>query len=148
MMLGLIYGEKNDSVTIQYYQTASKLKPEEIQPHYNLGLLYQDNVSVNEAINEYQFIIRNIDKSYPNAYFNQGYIYMIYVKDYNKAISYFDSSLTYKTDYVEAIYNKGFCYEKLKDYNKARELYNQAKEMVTNYQLAIDGLNRLDKKNK
>jgi tetratricopeptide (TPR) repeat protein len=148
MMLGLIYGEKNDSVTIQYYQTASKLKPEEIQPHYNLGLFYQDNESFDEAIYEYQYILQNLDKSYPHAFFNQGYIYMIYLKEYDKAISYFDSSLAVKPDYVEAIYNKGFCYEKQKNYIKARELYNQAKEMVTNYQLAIDGLNRLDKKNK
>jgi tetratricopeptide (TPR) repeat protein len=147
MMLGLIFGEKNDSVTIQYYQTAAKLRPREIQPHYNLGLFYQDHQVLDEAIKEYQYILHNLDKSYPHAYFNQGYIYMIYLKEYDKAISYFDSSLAVKADYVEAVYNKGFCYEKQKNYTKAKELYNQAKEMVTNYQLAIDGLNRLDKKN-
>jgi len=56
MMLGVIFGEKNDSVAIQYYQTASKLKPDEIQPHYNLGLFYQDNENTDEAMHEYQYI--------------------------------------------------------------------------------------------
>jgi tetratricopeptide (TPR) repeat protein len=71
---------------------------------------------------------------------------MIYFKQYEKAIAFFDSSLATKPDYVEAVYNKGYCYEKLNKSEKAREFYIQAKNMVTNYQLAIDGLNRLDKK--
>lgn len=146
MMLGLTYGEKNDSVAIQYYRTAINLRPEEIQPHYNLGLFYQDKESFDQAFKEYQYILRNLNNSYHNAYFNQGYIYMIYLKEYENAIAYFDSTLAVKPDYVEAVYNKGFCYEKMKKYDKARELYNKSKEMVNNYPLAIEGLNRLDKK--
>ena len=146
MMLGLVFGEMNDTVAIQYYRTAISLKPEEIQPHYNLGLLYQDNEDFDQAFKEYQYILRHMNSSYFSAYFNQGYIYMIYLKDYEKAIAYFDSSLASKTDYVEAVYNKGFCFEKMKKYDKARELYNKSKEMVVNYPLAIEGLNRLDKK--
>lgn len=146
MMLGMLYAEQDDSLAVQYYKTASGIKPGEIQPHYNLGMFFQKYEYLDQAIGEYQFILKNLDKSYPYAYFNQGYIYMIYKKEYDKGISYFDSALAVKTDYVEAVYNKGFCYEKLKKYEKAREYYNHAKEMVTNYPLAIDGLNRLDKK--
>jgi len=146
MMLGLIFSEMNDTIAIQYYHTACNLNPKEIQPHYNLGMFYQENDRYNQAFGEYQYILRNLDNSYPYAFFNQGYIYMIYLGEYEKAIQYFDSALAAKPDYVEAIYNKGFCFEKLKKYDKAKEFYNQAKDMVTNYQLAIDGLNRLDKK--
>ena len=146
MMLGLVYTSEADSLAVQYYKAAMRIKPEEIQPHYNLGMFFQQYEYVDEAIKEYQYILRHLDKSYTYAYFNQGYIYMIYKKEYEKGISYFDSALAVKPDYVEAVYNKGFCYEKLNKYDKAREFYNQAKDMVTNYQLAIDGLNRLDKK--
>ncbi len=146
MMLGMLYAGQDDTLAVQYYKTASGLKPKEIQPHYNLGMFFQKYEYLDPALDEYRFILRNIDKSYPYAYFNQGYIYMIYKKEYEKGISYFDSAIAAKPDYVEAVYNKGFCYEKLKQFDKAREFYNRAKDMVTNYQLAIDGLNRLDKK--
>jgi len=146
MMLGLSFAEQNDSIAIQYYKTAIKLEPKDEQAYYNLALYYQNNNKLNEAINEYQFIINKINKSYFSAYFNKGYVYMIYLNDLNKAISCFDSALAIKPDYVEAIYNKGYCYELKKDYKKAREFYEQSKTIVTNYQLAIDGLNRLDKK--
>ena len=146
MMLGMIYASEADSLAVDYYKTASRIKPDEIQPHYNLGMFYQEYEFVDEAIKEYQHILRYLDKSYPYAHFNQGYIYLIYKKDFEKGILCFDSALASKPDYVEAVYNKGLCYEKLKNYDKAREFYMQAKEMVVNYPLAIEGLNRLDKK--
>ena len=135
-----------DSIAIQYYKTARKLNPKDIQPHYNLGMFYQESGKYDQALAEYQYILSNLDKSYSYAYFNQGYIHMIYGADYVTAILYFDSALTSQPDYVEAIYNKGYCYEKLKNIEKARDFYTQAKNMVTNYQLAVDGLNRIDKK--
>ena len=146
MMLGMIYANEADSLAVEYYKAASRIKPEEIQPHYNLAMFFQEYEFVDEAINEYQYISRYLDKTYPYSYFNQGYIYLIYKKEYEKGISYFDSALAVKPDYVEAVYNKGLCYEKLKDYKKAREFYTQAKQMVVNYPLAIEALNRLDKK--
>ena len=145
MMLGMLFSVEADSLTVHYYQTASRIKPEEVQPHYNLGMFFQEYGYFDEAIKEYQYILRNIDKSYPYAYFNQGYISLIFKEEYNKGIAYFDSALAVKPDYVEALYNKGLCYEKLKKYDKAREFYTQSKEMVVNYPLAIEGLNRLDK---
>ncbi len=146
MMLGLISAELNDSVAVQYYKTAINLNLKDVQPHYNLAMFYQQNEKIVQALNEYQYIVRNMNKSYPPAFFNQGYIYMVYLKNFNKAILFFDSALATKPDYVEAIYNKGYCYEKLKNYTKATEFYEQAKTMLPNYKFAIDGLNRIDKK--
>jgi tetratricopeptide (TPR) repeat protein len=146
MMLGMLFSEMKDSIAIQYYKTASNLNPTDVQPHYNLGMYYQDNGKYDQALFEYQYILKNLDKSNSYAYFNQGYIHMIYGTDYATSIQYFDSAIAAKPDYVEAIYNKGYCYEKLKNFEKARNFYNQAKDLVTNYQLAVDGLNRIDKK--
>jgi len=148
MMLGLINAELKDSIAIQYYNAAININAKDIQPYYNLAMFYQENNNVQKALAEYQFIIKNIDKSYIHAFFNQGYINMVYLDEFEKAISYFDSTLALKADYVEAVYNKGYCYEQLKNKAKAIEFYEQAKTIVPNFQLAIDGLNRLDKKNK
>lgn len=146
MMLGLINAELKDSITIQYYKTAIRLNPKDAQAYYNLAMFYQENNKLQEALAEYQNIIHNIDKSYISAYFNQGYINMVYLEDYKKAILFFDSTLALKADYVEAVYNKGYCYEQLKNKIKAIEFYEQAKTIIPNFQLAVDGLNRLDKK--
>jgi tetratricopeptide (TPR) repeat protein len=145
MMLGLLYQEFNDTLAIQYYQTVARLSPKDPQPYYNMGYFYQENKNYAKALEKYNYILRNIDSKYVNAYFNQGYIYLMYLNDYGKAMAYFDSVLMIEPNKVEAIYNKGLCYEKLHDYTSARSLYIKAKSIVPNYELAIKGLNRLDK---
>jgi tetratricopeptide (TPR) repeat protein len=144
-MLGLLYQEFNDTLAIQYYQTVARLSPKDPQPYYNMGYFYQENKNYAKALEKYNYILRNIDSKYVNAYFNQGYIYLMYLNDYGKAMAYFDSVLMIEPNKVEAIYNKGLCYEKLHDYTSARSLYIKAKSIVPNYELAIKGLNRLDK---
>lgn len=145
MMLGLLYQELNDSIALEYYRAVTRLLPKDPQAYYNIAFFYQENKNYPKAFENYNYILRNIDKKYIHAFFNQGYIYLMYLKDYAKAISYFDSALVLEPNRAEAIYNKGLCYEMMKDYSSARSLYIKAKSLVPNYQLAIDGLNRLDK---
>ncbi|MGQ9846790.1 MAG: tetratricopeptide repeat protein [Bacteroidales bacterium] len=146
MMLGLLYQELNDSIALQYYRTAARMNPKDPQPYYNIAYFYQENKNYAKAFENYNFILRNINNKYSNAFFNQGYIYMVYLNDYKKALSYFDSVLQLEPNRVEAIYNKGYCYEMMHDYISARSMYIKAKSIVENYELAIKGLNRIDKK--
>lgn len=71
---------------------------------------------------------------------------MMNIKDYGKAMAYFDSVMQLEPQRVEAVYNKGLCYEMMHDYTSARSMYIKAKSIVDNYDLAIKGLNRLDQK--
>lgn len=146
MMLGLLYHELNDSIALQYYRTAARMNPKDPQAYYNIAFFYQENKNYAKAIENYNFILRNLNKKYANAYFNQGYIYMMYIKDYGKAMTYFDSVLQIEPQRVEAVYNKGYCYEMIHDYTSARSMYIKAKSIVDNYDLAVEGLNRLDQK--
>ncbi len=146
MMLGLIHQEMNDTLAIHYYKTAAQLKGKDPQPFYNMAYFYQENKQYAKAIEIYNYILRVIDKNYVNAYFNQGYIYMAYLKNYEKAIIYYDSVLQLQPEKVEAICNKAYCYEQLGDIISARSLYIKAKSIIPNYELAIEGLNRIDKK--
>lgn len=146
MMLGLLYQELNDSMALQYYRAVTRMNPKDPQAYYNIAYFYQENKNFSKAFENYNFILRNIDNKYANAYFNQGYIYMMYLNDYAKALAYFDSVIYLEPNRVEAIYNKGYCYEKIHDYTSARSLYIKAKSIVENYELAVKGLNRLDQK--
>ncbi|MCX7862618.1 MAG: tetratricopeptide repeat protein [Bacteroidales bacterium] len=146
MMLGLIHLEWKDSLAIQYFQTAARLKEKDPWPYYNMGYFYQETGQYAKAFDVYNYILRKIDRRYADAYFNQGYINMVYLKNYERAMTYYDSVLMLQPERVEAICNKAYCYEMLNDLISARSLYIKAKAIVPNYEIAIEGLNRIDKK--
>jgi tetratricopeptide (TPR) repeat protein len=145
-MLGILYAAKRDSLAVQYYSAAIRLWPDSVQPRYNLALFFQENERYADAFREYRYILDKMNSKHLHSYFNQGYIHMLYLLEYDKAIAYFDTVLSLNPSYIDAMFNKGFCYEKKKDYAQAKEIYNQCLQRVTNYELAIKGLNRLDKK--
>lgn len=147
ILLGLLYAEKTDSLAIAYYKNAIQIIPSSIEAHYNLAMYFQQNAYENRALNEYNLILTEIDSLQPNIYFNMGYIYMQYLNEYKTAITKFTHAIRINKSYVEAYYNRGYCFENLKDYKLAEKDYQKSLEIVENYDLAIQGLNRLDKMN-
>lgn len=145
-LLGILYAAKNDTIAIEYYKNAIKLQPKNIQVYYNLALFLQNQEQIVRALNKYNYIVTKLDTAYSNAYFNMGYINMIYLKNYKKAISYFTKVIDLNYTDVRAYYNRGYCYEKLNDNKNAKIDYSTALKISRNYPLAIEGLNRLSKK--
>lgn len=146
IQLALLYAEKADSIAIDYYDNALRLIPDSYEAIYGKAIFYQKNEQPANAQELYRYIIDNINSNLPEVFFNMGYIDMIYYEDYKNAISRFDSALTIYPVYIEAVYNKAFCYEKLGNKNKAYENYKNALKIDSQYDLAIYGLNRLDNK--
>jgi tetratricopeptide (TPR) repeat protein len=70
----------------------------------------------------------------------------VYLLDYEKAISYFDTALSIDPDYIDALYNKGRTLEEMGQYLTARDIYEQVLNKQTNYPLAVEGMNRLDRR--
>lgn len=145
VMLGLLYYRKQDSLAIDYYKAAINLKPKSIEAHYGLAMFYQENKKEKNAIDEYNLIINTIDSTYIFAWYNIGYVNLEYLKNYKEAIKYFTKTLQIDSTYIEAYYNRGYCYEKLHDFKKAKEAYMKCKQIIPNYELAVKGLNRLDR---
>ena len=110
-------------------------------------MYWQDNNKPDKAIEEYQLLLLNADPTYYVAYFNIGYIYLNMIKDYQKAIENFNTTIEMKNNYYQAFYNRGYAFEMLGDYESARQNYSDALNILPNYSLAVAGLNRLDKKN-
>ncbi|NOZ45473.1 MAG: tetratricopeptide repeat protein [Chlorobi bacterium] len=145
MLLGLLYQQKKDSISCYYYKNAIKIIPLSMEAHYNLAMFYQENGSEKRAINEYTYILNNIDSLQPTIYFNLGYIYMQYFNEYDSAIVKYSKSIEINNQYTEAYYNRGYCYEQLKNLEFAKNDYLKALSITKNYEFAINGLNRLDK---
>lgn len=145
-ILGILYASKGDSLAIAYYENAKKVQPKNPEPYYNLGYFLQEHNLHERAIQEYNYIIENLDNDFVNAYYNIGYIYLEYLNKQEKAVEYF--SIVIEKDFrnSNAYHNRGYAYEKLNDNKNARLDYTTAIKLDQNHELAIMGLNRIDRK--
>ncbi|MCD4681273.1 MAG: tetratricopeptide repeat protein [Bacteroidales bacterium] len=143
--LGLLFAAKGSDMAIDYYNNALDIKPNSIEIRYNLAMYYQDDADYSAAINTYLSII-DIDSLYKNAFFNLGYIYLVYLEVYETAIDYFTNAIEVHPEYIEAYYNRGYCYELLGRNKEAESDYRKCLDLETNYEKAVEGLNRLDKR--
>ncbi len=141
--LGMIYAAKGNDLAIDYYKNALGINPKSIEVRYNLAMYYQEDEEYSSAIDTYLSII-DIDSLYKNAYYNLGYIYLVYLEDHETAVDYFSDAIRIHPAYNDAYFNRGYCYELLGKYDLAEKDYRKALELQTNYSKAIEGLNRLD----
>lgn len=141
--LGLLFAAKGSDMAIDYYNNALDIKPNSIEIRYNLAMYYQDDADYSAAINTYLSII-DIDSLYKNAFYNLGYIYLVYLEVYETAIDYFTNAIEVHPEYIDAYYNRGYCYELLGKNKEAESDYRKVLELETNYEKAVEGLNRLD----
>jgi len=144
IQLGLLYAAKHNKLAVEYYNNALNIDPKSIEAFYGLGMYYQENGFLNEALSAYTNLLL-VDSTNKNAHFNMGYIHLVELKMYKEAIKYFNKAIQCAPDYYEAYYNRGYCYELLGDILNARNDYKKALEIKNNYPMAIEGLNRLDK---
>jgi len=145
MQLGLLFSIKKNKIAKDYFNSALNIKPNSIEAHYALGMFNQETGNFVDAIKSYESII-TLDKNYKEAYYNIGFINLVYKNDYRKAIEYFSKAISVDKSYAEAYYNRGYAYELMNDLSNARTDYKKAIEIRENYDKPIEGLNRIDKK--
>jgi tetratricopeptide (TPR) repeat protein len=144
MQLGFIYEDRDPKIAIEYFKSATLARPESIEALYNLALLYQENMEPDKAIQSYESIIK-LDSTYKEAYYNIGYVNLVYREKFHDGIEYFDKAIKLDSVYSDAYFNRGYCYELLKMKTEARRDYQKVLSLNTNDQKAVDGMNRLDK---
>lgn len=143
MQLGAIYNSRNDTNSKIYFEKALKIVPNDERALYYLAMYYQEQKDFDRALELYELITAN----YPNnkrAYYNSGYIYLVEFEDFENAIIMFESAVNISEGYVEAVYNWGRTLEAMGNYDQARIKYREALEILPNYPLAVQSLNRLD----
>jgi len=144
MQLGLLYSTRKSKLAIDYFNNAIKLNPKSIEARYGLAMFYQENDQYDNAIIQYDSILK-INPKYKFAYFNLGYIHLVYLNVYATAVKHFTSAIACDSAYAEAYYNRGYSYELMGNVLNARLDYKKALELKPNYVKSIDGLNRVDK---
>jgi tetratricopeptide (TPR) repeat protein len=145
MQLGLLYAGQLDPLAEGYYRNAINIKPNDPQPYYFLGMYYQEIENIERAVDTYEQII-SFDPSFVQAWYNLGYVHLVYMGDFERAVEYFTEAIYLDPKYTEAFYNRGYAYELMGDYRNSRKDYTEAVGITPNYDLAVKGLNRLDRK--
>ena len=137
-----IYAAQRNPMARDFYNQAISLEPDNYAIYYDLAMYLQDNGNPEKALEIYD----TLDVKMPGTYhilFNKGYVNLVYLFDYDKAIEYFDKALEVNPKSVDALLNKGVAYEQKGDYMKAKSIYLQVLKENPNYQLAIDALHRI-----
>lgn len=147
VQLGLLYMTRKSKLAEDYLNNALRLRPQSTEALYALGYYYQLIFDFDKAFETYKKIIK-IDPRHKNAYYNMGYIKLVYQGKFEEAIKDFDKSIKIDSMYTDAIYNKGYCYEMLNQYSIAKDYYKICLMQVNNHEKAIQRMNALDKKMK
>jgi len=143
IQLGMLYSEKNDADAIDYFKGALNINSDNVNALYLLGVFYQKNYDMDKAEETYKKIIA-LDSANQYAYYNLGYINLVFHEDFEKAIVLFKKAIEVDSNYLEAYYNLGYSYELNSDFINARIYYKKVLKMDKDYQKAIEGLSRLD----
>jgi len=140
--LGLIYSARRNEIAIDYFNNAIAVDSTKEGAYYYIGMFYQNNDYLNEALDIYRELMAN-KPDFPYSYYNTGFIYLELLKVPDEAIPYFTQAIQVNPSYYEAYFNRGLCYEILGDVYNAQTDYQTALKYNPNYAKAIDGLNRI-----
>jgi tetratricopeptide (TPR) repeat protein len=140
--LGLIFTARRDIIALDYFKNAIAVDSVKEDAYYYIGMYYQNNDYLNEALDIYRELIKR-SPNFPYSYYNTGFIYLELLKVPDEAIPYFTQAIQVNPNYFEAYFNRGLCFEILGDVYKAQDDYQMALKIHPEYQKAIDGLNRI-----
>lgn len=145
MELGVLHFGKKDPLSEKYFLAALGIRPNAVEALYDLGMFYQENDKLNEAMETYVRLLE-VDSTYSHAYFNMGYIQYQHLQLYNEALKNFEQAVKVDPKYFQAVYMRGLCYEAKGDVVAAKREYGYALELNPQYKNAADGMQRLLKK--
>ncbi len=141
--LGVLYTALRSPLSTGYLQTAINIEPGRPEAYYLLGMAYQEMENIPKALETYDRLLA-IDPEYKEAYYNSGYLNLVYLNDFETAIRLFTRAIELDPSYTDAYFNRGYSFELSGDFDNARKDYLKAMEITPNYERSITGLNRLD----
>jgi tetratricopeptide (TPR) repeat protein len=128
MQLGMIMSTKKNPLALNYYNNALRIQPESQEALYGRAMFMQESGAYNQAIDDYKKIL-SLNPSSRDAHYNQGYIALLYQKDYKTALRHFEDALKADPHDAEALYNRGLCNELTGNRDAAkRDFENTLKE--------------------
>lgn len=144
VQLGILYATRQNPLAAQYFQAAIRIDPNRDAAYYLLGTFWQETGMVEQAVETYHRLIV-INPSFKEAYYNLGYIYLVMKEDFSGAVDFFTQAIQQDPRYVDAYYNRAYSHELSGNYPQARKDYAKTLELRPNHEMAVEGMNRLDR---
>ncbi len=124
-LAGLIhYQSGQNSLAIEYIETAISISPNQASYYSNLGLAYAAENNFDDAIESYKKAIK-ITPNYPEARYNLGNAYRAIGKK-NSAIKNYKKAIQMKPDYAQAYNSLGLVLQKKGEITEAQIEFKKA----------------------
>lgn len=144
LQLGVLYQEEKNPLAIQYFTTATQLRPNSMDALYNLAFAHQEFNQIKEAQETYRAMLKK-DPDFSTSLFQLGCIKQNQEKDLDSAIYFFNETLTKEPRFVEAWHNLGYCTELKGNKYQAIQYYQKALKYNPDFELSIEAITRLSK---
>ena len=106
------------------YDSAIVLQPENADRYYNRALFYYEQKEYNKSIVDFTRATE-LDPDDSENWRMLGYVYKNGIKDYEKALDYYEKSLEVDSTYVNSINSKALIYVEQKKYDLAIKEYER-----------------------
>ena len=133
-------------MAIEYYNNALNITKDDELVLYNKALFYQDILDWNNALDAYAEL-HKVNYTHSSAHYNLGFIHME-LGLYDVASNNFSDAIYSNSEFYEAYYSRGNCFETLGNVKQAEIDYSRAIEINPEYTYAIEALEHLRTKNK
>jgi tetratricopeptide (TPR) repeat protein len=143
LQLGYMYDAAEDTLAGAFYENALRIDSNNIDGLYAFGAHLQKWGLAEEAIAEYQHIIR-VNDNYHDAYFNIGFVYLELLHENDSAIKYYDKVLALNPYNFKGYYNRGLAFERTDLIPQARMDYEKTLELKPDYTPAAKGMSRVN----
>jgi tetratricopeptide (TPR) repeat protein len=145
MQLGHIFHLLGDTTALIYYNNALNLKPTDEMVLYNKALFYQSMLDWNNALDAY-VVLHKVSPFHSSGHYNLGFIHME-LGLYDVATNNFSDAIYSNSEFYEAYYSRGNCFETLGNIAQAESDYKRAIAINSQYTYAIEALESLRENN-
>lgn len=140
--LGAIYAARRSPLAMEYYNSALRIDPSNTEMLYGRARLLQDLGKTDEAISEYEAILKK-DKTCDRCLYNIGALQLEVKNDPGKAVDYFSKAIMLNPDDAQSYFARGYAYSKLNDKKNAQADYKSCLQLDPGHEGAAQGLNSL-----
>ena len=145
VQLGQTFHLLGDTNAINYYNNALNINSDDELTLYNKALFFQSKLDWNNALESYALLHR-ISPFHSSGHYNIGFIHME-LGLYDIATNNFSDAIYSNSEFYEAYYSRGICFENLGNIKQAESDYTRAIEIKPDYEFAIEALNNLRNNN-
>lgn len=142
IFLGNLHMEDNERICIEYYTTATELKPSSTDALYSLAYGYQHFNESEKALEVYRRMAKK-ESSFSMSYFQQGWIKQFQQNQIDSAVHFYNITLQKEPRFVEAWHNLGMCYETRGDRSMALQAYAKALKYDPEFKLSREAADKL-----